>query len=76
VVGSGLRQLGIGLLAGLASSFAVTWILSSLLVGVSPIDPVTFASVGLVLTLAGLLGSAIPALRAAKVDPVIALRHE
>jgi ABC-type antimicrobial peptide transport system permease subunit len=76
VVGSGLRQLGIGLLAGLASSFAVTWILSSLLVGVSPIDPVTFASVGLVLTLAGLLGSAIPALRAANVDPVIALRHE
>ena len=76
VLGQIMRQLCFGLLAGLAASFAVTGILSSVLVGVRPIDAVTFALVGLMLTVAGLLGSAIPALRAARVDPVIALRHE
>lgn len=76
VFGEGMRQLSIGLVLGLAASFGVTRILSSLLVGVRSIDPVTLATVGLVLTLAGVLGAAIPARRAAKVDPVVALKHE
>ena len=50
--------------------------LDSLLAGVEPNDSLTLVSVGLVLTVAGILGSATPALRAANVDPVIALRHE
>jgi putative ABC transport system permease protein len=57
-------------------SIALTGVIESLLVGVSPTDPVTLVTVGAILATAGLLGSAIPALRATRVDPVIALRHE
>ena len=76
VLGQGVRQLGLGLAAGVAASIAATGVIESLLVGVSPTDPVTLGAVGAILATAGLLGSAIPALRAARVDPVIALRHE
>jgi ABC-type antimicrobial peptide transport system permease subunit len=47
-----------------------------MLVGITPADPLTFASVTLVLILAGVLGCAIPARRAIRVDPVVALRNE
>ncbi len=72
----GMRQLVAGLLFGLAAAFGVTRVLSTLLVGISPTDPVTFASVAFILTLAGVLGCMIPARRAIRVDPVVALRHE
>jgi putative ABC transport system permease protein len=72
----GLVQVTIGLVLGLAGAFAVTRVISGLLVQVTPTDPLTFASVSLVLMTAALLGCAIPARRALRVDPVEALRNE
>jgi predicted permease len=72
----GMLRLGIGLLVGLAAAFGVTRVLSGLLVGVTATDPTTFAIVALILTLAGALGCGIPARRAMRVDPVVALRYE
>jgi putative ABC transport system permease protein len=76
VFSQGMRQLAIGLGLGLAAAFGVTRVLTALLVGVSPSDPTTFITVALVLTIAGGLGCLIPARRAIRVDPVIALRHD
>jgi predicted permease len=76
VFSQGMKQLAIGLALGLAAAFGVTRALTALLVGVSPSDPATFISVAIVLTLAGMLGCMIPARRAIRVDPVVALRHD
>ncbi|MEX1257786.1 MAG: ABC transporter permease [Gemmatimonadota bacterium] len=76
VVGQGMRVLAIGLAIGLALAFAVTRFLSSLLFGVSPTDPVTFFSVALLLGVVALLATYLPARRAARVDPMVALRAE
>ena len=73
---TGMRQTAIGLVIGLAAAFGITRVLSTILVGVSPTDPLTFTGVGLVLIAAATLGCAIPARRAMRVDPAIALRHE
>jgi predicted permease len=72
----GMLQLGIGLAVGIAGAVALTRFLSSLLVLVSPTDPVTFAFVAAVLGSAAVLGCAVPARRATWVDPLVALRHE
>jgi ABC-type antimicrobial peptide transport system permease subunit len=74
VFAQGLRQVVIGLMIGLIAAFGVTRVLRAVLVGVSPNDPVTFLAVVVVLMLAGVLGCAIPARRATRVDPVVALR--
>jgi ABC-type antimicrobial peptide transport system permease subunit len=74
VFAQGLRQVVIGLIIGLIAAFGVTRVLRAVLVGVSPSDPVTFLAVAVVLMLAGVLGCAIPARRAIRVDPVVALR--
>jgi putative ABC transport system permease protein len=71
----GMRQLMAGLFLGLAAAFGVTRVLRTLLVGVSPTDPVTFVTVALVLSFAGVLGCMLPARRAIRVDPIVALRH-
>jgi ABC-type antimicrobial peptide transport system permease subunit len=76
VFGAGMRQAGIGLVLGLAAAFGVTRVLTALLVGISPTDPLTFGIVVAVLLGAATLGCAIPARRAMRVDPAIALRHE
>ena len=76
VLATGIRQAGIGLALGLAAAFAVTRVLSALLVGVSPTDPATFGVVAVVLLTAAALGCAVPARRAMRVDPATALRHE
>jgi predicted permease len=76
VVKQGMRQVIGGFAAGLPLAMLVTRGLSHGLVGVSPSDPVTYAGVAVVLGLAGLLGCAIPARRAIRVDPLAALRHE
>ena len=66
----------VGLLLGLGISFAVTGILKSLLVQVTTTDPATFIGVSLILSGAAALGCFLPARRAMKVDPVVALRYE
>jgi putative ABC transport system permease protein len=76
VFAQGMRPLAGGVAIGLPVAFGVTHVLRTALVGVSPSDPITFLVVVLVLALAGVLGCAIPARRALRVDPVVALRHE
>jgi predicted permease len=76
VICEGLLPVAIGLVVGLGSSFAVNRILQSQLVGVSPYDPITMASAPVVLILVALFACLIPARRAMRVDPAVALRHE
>jgi predicted permease len=72
----GMMPLGIGLAIGLTASLAVNRLLESMLVQVSPADPVTLVVASAVLILAATLGCLIPARRAMRVDPVVALRNE
>jgi putative ABC transport system permease protein len=76
VIGQGMKLALIGLLIGLASSFALMQVMKTLLFGVSAADPLTFAASALLLLAVSLLACWIPARRAAKVDPLVALRHE
>jgi ABC-type antimicrobial peptide transport system permease subunit len=71
----GVVPLAIGLVVGLTAAFGVNWTLASLLVGVSPADPVTLGATCAVLVVAAALGCWFPARRAARVDPVVALRQ-
>ncbi len=72
----GMRQLVIGLVVGIGAAVGLTRVLSGLLVQVSPRDPVTFVIVSIVLAAAAVFGCLIPARRATRVDPVVALRNE
>jgi predicted permease len=76
IVGQSLGSALAGIGVGLAAALALTRLLSSQLFGVSAHDPLTFAAVALLLTLVALLACWIPARRATKVDPLVALRHE
>jgi putative ABC transport system permease protein len=69
-----LVAAGIGL--GLVTALAVTRLLSTMLIGVAPYDPVTFVSVASVLVVVALVACFLPARRAARLDPSIALRYE
>jgi putative ABC transport system permease protein len=76
VMWNALLLIGTGLVAGLGGSLALTRLIAARLWGVSPTDPATFASVAVLLTAAALLATLIPARRAVRVDPTVALRHE
>ncbi len=76
VVGQGLKLACIGIVIGIAAAFALTRLMSSLLFGVSATDPLTFACVAILLVLVAMLACYIPARRAMRVDPMIALRYE
>jgi ABC-type antimicrobial peptide transport system permease subunit len=72
----GMRLVLFGLVIGLGAAFVLTRLMSSLLFGVSATDKVTFILVALGLTIAGVCACYLPARRATKVDPLIALRYE
>jgi putative ABC transport system permease protein len=76
ILGEGLKLISIGVTVGLGAAVALTRLLSSLLFGVSATDPMTFAFISLSLVAVALLASFVPARRATKVDPMIALRNE
>lgn len=76
VVRQGMTMTLIGLALGLVAAFSISRVLRGLLIGVSPTDPLTFVAVSVVLLIVALLACLVPARRATRVDPIIALRTE
>jgi len=76
ILGEGLKLALIGAAIGLGAAFGLTRLMTSLLYGVSPTDPLTFAAVAVLLVAVALAACYVPARRAAAVDPMIALRHD
>jgi putative ABC transport system permease protein len=76
VLGNGMRLTLLGIVLGTVGAFALTRLMKGFLFHVTPTDPATFVSVALFLLLVALLASYIPARRATRVDPVVALRYE
>lgn len=76
ILAQGATQVAMGLVPGLALAAAAAPMLSAVLLGVRPRDPVVFGAVGLALAAAGTLACALPAIRAARVDPMQAMRQE
>ena len=75
ILAQSMRPVAVGVAIGLAASAAVSRVLASLLYGVSPLDPAVFIGVALFLSAVAFLAGYLPAQRAARIDPMIALRH-
>jgi len=76
VLGQGMRVAAVGVAIGIGAALLLTRLMETLLFGVTPTDPLTFFTVAVVLALAALVAAYIPARRATKVDPLVALRYE
>jgi predicted permease len=76
VLGEGAKMALVGVAAGIAAALGLTRLMDSELFGVTAQDPLTFAAVAMVLTLVALLACYVPARRAVRIDPMVALRHE
>jgi putative ABC transport system permease protein len=76
VVGQGMLLVGVGLALGLVGALLLTKLMESLLFEVSASDPLTYGGIALLLGAVALLASYLPARRATKVDPMVALRYE
>jgi putative ABC transport system permease protein len=76
ILGQGMRLVIAGIVIGLAAAFGLTRLLAGLLFGVKAGDPLTFAAVALILTAVALLAAFVPAQRATRIDPILALRQE
>jgi putative ABC transport system permease protein len=76
VLGRGMRLTAIGLSVGLALSFGITRFLNSLLLGITPTDALTFSAVTVLLSAVAVVASLLPARRAMRLHPLVALRHE
>jgi putative ABC transport system permease protein len=76
IIGQGMRVVGVGVAAGLAGAFALTRLMTAMLYGVRATDPLTYLGVAVLLAAVALVASYIPARRATRIDPLVAMRAE
>ena len=76
VLGEGLRVALLGVVVGIAAALGLTRLLTQMIFGVRAADPLTFAGVAILLTFIAMVACYIPARRAMRVDPIVALRYE